>query len=309
MSALLDVILPVFLIIALGYGAARFGAISAGGIDGIMTFAQSFALPILLFKSIAALDLSLAYNLGLMASFYIGAFACFALCYGTARYGFARPRTDSVAIGFAGYFSNTLLLGLPITENAYGPQALAGNFAIISIHAPLLYSFGITMMVLVKSGGLRAGMARNILRSIVSQPLVIGIICGFAVNFLHINLPHYADTAVQMIARSGIPAALFGLGGVLHRYRIAGDLGLIALVTVAALIVHPAIAYALGVWVFHLDRDALRSVTITAAMAPGVNTYMFAHLFGVGQRIAASAVLIGTGAAIVTTWGWLHILP
>ena len=81
MSALLDVILPVFVIIALGYAAARFGAISEGGFDGMMTYAQSFALPVLLFKSIAAIDLSAAYHVGLMASFYIGAFVAFGFCF------------------------------------------------------------------------------------------------------------------------------------------------------------------------------------------------------------------------------------
>ncbi len=309
MSALLDVILPVFVIIALGYGAARFGALTEGGVDGMMTYAQSIALPVLLFKSIASIDLSAAYHAGLMASFYIGAFAAFGVCFAVARYGFGRPATDSIAIGFAGYFSNTLLLGIPITENAYGPAALAGNFAIISVHAPLLYSLGIMAMVLAQSGGLRASLGRQIARNILTQPLVIGIFCGFAVNLSGLTLPQFGTSAIYMIARSGIPAAVFGLGGVLFRYRPEGDAGLIALVCAAALVVHPAIAYGLGRGVFHLDRDALRSVTVTAAMAPGVNAYMFAHMFGVGKRVAASSVLFGTAACIFTTWGWLHILP
>lgn len=308
MSALLDVILPVFVIIALGYGAARFGALTQGGVDGIMTYAQSFALPVLLFKSIAAIDLSAAYDWGLMSAFYIAAFAAFGFCYAVARFGFGRGTRDSIAIGFAGYFSNTLLLGIPITENAYGAQALAGNFAIISVHAPLLYSFGIGAMVLTQ-GGSALGLARQIGRTIVTQPLVIGLICGFAVNLSGLALPHFGTTAIEMIARSGIPAALFGLGGVLFRYRPQGEFGLIATVCCAALILHPALAYSLGRWAFHLDRDALRSVTVTAAMAPGVNAYMFAHLFGIGKRVAASSVLFGTALCILTTWAWLHILP
>lgn len=308
MSALLDVILPVFVIIAIGYGAARFGVISDGGIDGIMTFAQSIALPILLFKSIAAIDLSAAYNIGLIAAFYGGAFAAFGFCLCVARFGFRRAWPDSVAIAFAGYFSNTLLLGLPITENAYGADALAGNFAIISIHAPLLYTFGISVMVLAQSDG-STGLIGASIKKILTQPLVLGIICGFVANLSGLGLPQFTTTAIDMIARAGIPAALFGLGGVLFRYRPEGDAGLIATVCVAGLILHPAIAYGLGRGVFHLDRDALRSATVTAAMAPGVNAYMFAHLFGVGKRIAASALLIGTGVSILTVWGWLHILP
>ena len=75
MSALLDVILPVFLVIGFGYAAVRANLLSEPAVDGLMRFAQNFAVPCLLFRSIAHLDLSAAYDLGLMASFYTGAFA------------------------------------------------------------------------------------------------------------------------------------------------------------------------------------------------------------------------------------------
>lgn len=311
MSALLDVILPVFLIIALGYGAARMGAITPAGVDGIMSFAQSFALPMLLFKSIAAIDLSAAYSAGLMLSFYIGAFASFALCFATARWVFVRPAPDAVAVGFAGYFSNSVLLGIPITQNAYGAEGLAGNFAIISIHAPLLYSLGILAMVLAqaKGGQGAAALARKTAGTILRQPLVIGILCGFAVNLGGISLPQFAATGVDFMARAAIPAALFGLGGVLLRYRPNGDTGLIGVVTFASLMLHPVIAYSLGRFVFDLNVDALRSVTLCAAMAPGINAYVFANLFGVGRRVAASAVLVATALSILSIWAWLNILP
>ncbi len=313
MSALLDVILPVFLLIGAGYLAARFGALSASAVDGIMTYAQSFALPVLLFRAIATLDLSAAYNIGLMASFYIGAFASFAAIFAAARWGFGRNLPESVAAGFAAYFSNTLLLGVPITERAYGAEALAGNFAIISIHAPLLYTCGIVAMVLAQAKDTPAqgaiALAQSAVKNIFTQPLVIGILCGFALNLSGLPMPNVLDSATEMLARSGIPAALFGLGGVLLRFSPQGEARLIALVVAASLILHPAITYALGRGIFALDTAALRSATLTAAMAPGVNAYMFAHMFGLGRRVAASAVLIGTAGALVSVWVWLHILP
>ena len=313
MSALLDVILPVFLLIGAGYLAARFGALSASAVDGIMTYAQSFALPVLLFRAIATLDLSAAYNIGLMASFYIGAFASFAAIFAAARWGFGRNLPESVAAGFAAYFSNTLLLGVPITERAYGAEALAGNFAIISIHAPLLYTCGIVAMVLAQAKDTPAqgaiALAQSAIKNIFTQPLVIGILCGFALNLSGLPMPNVLDSATEMLARSGIPAALFGLGGVLLRFSPQGEARLIALVVAASLILHPAITYALGRGIFALDTAALRSATLTAAMAPGVNAYMFAHMFGLGRRVAASAVLIGTAGALVSVWVWLHILP
>ena len=312
MNALIDVILPVFLLIGFGYAAARAKVLSEPAIDGLMRYAQNFAAPCLLFKSIATLDLSGAYETGLMLSFYIGAFISFAVGVAGALLIFQRPLTDAVAIGFACLFSNALLLGLPITERAYGTAALTGNYAIISIHAPLFYGFGIAMMEWAKArgGGLSPlALGRKILRAIALQPLVIGIVAGFAVNLSGLPLPDAAMSAVVMLAGTAIPTALFGLGGVLVRYRPEGDRATIAMICACSLILHPALTYALARWGFGSSTDSLRSAVVTAAMAPGVNAYMFANLYGVAKRVNATAVLVATALSIVTIWGWLHILP
>jgi malonate transporter and related proteins len=302
----------VFLVIGCGYVMARAAWMDAPAIDGIMRYAQNFAAPMLLFKSVAALDLTQAYDPGLMLSFYIAAFTAFGVGVAGARFLFHRPAADCVAIGFACLFSNSLLLGLPITERAYGAAALAGNFAIISIHSPLFYAAGISCMELVRARGLGLSprvLAAKVLRAIASQPLVLGIIAGFAVNLSGLPLPGVAQSAVNMIAASAIPAALFGLGGVLIRYRTEGDRATIGMICGISLILHPGLAYVLGRFVFDLDTAALRSVVMTACMAPGVNAYVFANLYGVAKRVNASAVLVATALSIVTIWGWLHILP
>jgi hypothetical protein len=288
------------------------GHIGEGGIDGLMRFAQGFALPLLLFRSVATLDLSRAFDAGLLLSFYVGAFSGFAAGFAGARRLFSRPTTDAVAIGFACLFSNSLLLGVPITERAYGAQALTGNFAIISIHAPLFYAFGITAMELARAHGLAlpvATLSRQIVTAIAVQPLVIGIAAGFAVNLTGLPLPRIAAAAVDLVVAAGIPTALFGLGGVLYRYRPEGDAATVAMICTVGLMLHPAVTWLLATQVFDLDRDALRSAVVTAAMAPGVNAYLFAHLYGVARRVAATAVLAGTALSIPTVWFWLHVLP
>jgi malonate transporter and related proteins len=311
-SALLDVILPVFIVIGFGYVASRWLGFREAAVDGVMQFAQGFALPLLLFASIARLDMGRAYDAGLMLSFYIGAFSGFAAGFLAGRYLFKRPVTDSIAFGFCGLFSNSLLLGLPITERAYGAGALEGNIAIISIHAPVFYAFGITLMELARSHGLglSAGtLARQVARAILTQPLVIGILCGFVVNLPGCPCPGIAWSAIDMVIAAALPAALFGLGGVLHRYRPEGDLRAIAVLSAVSLGLHPAITWVLATQVFDLDTAALRSAVLTAAMAPGVNAYVFANLYGVAKRVAASTVLIATGLSIASTWVWLQVLP
>lgn len=312
MSALLDVILPVFIVIGFGYVAARWLGFREASVDGVMHFAQGFALPLLLFASIARLDLSRAYDLGLMVSFYVGAFAGFAAGFFAGRLLFSRPVTDSIAFGFCGLFSNSLLLGVPITERAYGPGALEGNFAIISIHAPVFYAFGITLMELARSHGLGLSapvLARQVARAILTQPLVIGILCGFAVNLSGLPLPGIAWSAIDLVIAAALPAALFGLGGILCRYRPEGDARAIAVLSAISLILHPGLTSLIATQVFALDDAAIRSAVLTAAMAPGVNAYVFANLYGVAKRVAASTVLVATGLSIASVWVWLQVLP
>ena len=81
----------------------------------------------------------------------------------------------------------------------------------------------------------------------------------------------------------------------------------IAYVCAISLILHPAIVWALGSMA-GLSTGQFRSAVLTAAMAPGVNTYVFANIYGVAKRVAASAVLLATGLSIGTTWVWLTLL-
>ena len=297
MQALLEVVLPVFVILGFGYAAVWRGWFADSGVSALMVYTQTFAIPCLLFRAIADLDLGQAFDARLLLPFYVGALTCFFLGVAAARAIFRRPWPDAVAIGFCCLFSNSVLLGLPITEQAYGTDALAGNYAIIALHAPVCYAVGLTAMEIVRAGGagMRAAM-RSILHAVFRNALVIGIVAGFAVNLSAVELPASIESAVDLMARSALPAALFGLGGVLYRYRPEGDAATIAFVCVVSLIVHPAIVLGLAT-AMGLGLDGMRSAVLTAAMAPGVNSYIFANLYGVARRVAASSVLVATAGS------------
>lgn len=309
MQALLDVILPVFFVVGLGYAVVWRKVFSTVAVDGLMTYTQNFAIPCLLFMALIKIDLGQAYSFRLMGSYYIGAASGFALGFLGARYIFKRSAEDSVAIGFVSLFSNSVMMGLAITERAYGVDALVANFAIVSLHAPFCYFVGITAMELAKSDGDSiAQVAQNVGKSMMKNALFIAILLGLLVNITDVALPKAFLEGTNMVATTALPAALFGMGGVLYQYRPEGDFGAIAWVVGISLLVHPAIVWSLG-QLWDLSISELRSAVLTSAMAPGINCYIFASMYNRAKRVAASGVLIATALSVLTIWCWLQVLP
>lgn len=309
MFDVLAVVLPVFIVLAFGYSAVWSNVITNDHIDALMKFAQTFAIPALLFRAISTLELQTSLNVPLLFSFYAGVTTAFIVGMLGARYLFGRTWEDCIAIAFCCFFSNTLLLGLPITERAYGPDGLVGNYAIIAFHAPFGYMVGITAMELVRAKGAPAShLPKKVAKAMFSNAIVVGVLLGFIVNFTGFTLPAIFTDPVDIIGRAALPVALFGLGGVLFRYRPEGDMRVIAFVCLVSLGLHPLMVYVLGS-TSNLNTDALRSGLITAAVAPGANAYIFANMYGTAKRVAASSVLFGTVFSIITTTLWITLLP
>ncbi len=309
MGALLSVILPVFLVIGAGFAARRAGIVPPDLPDGLMTFAQKFAIPCLLFRAVSDLAVRDFVNLPLLSTYYGVGLVVFALGVAMARWIFRRGWEDAVAIGFACLFANTVLLGLPISERAFGPGSLTANYTIVAFHAAFCYGVGITTMEVLRAGG-TLGLAQmgRILRAMFSNGIILGITAGLIVSVTGLPVPDVVNDAADMLALAALPAALFGLGGILTRYRPEGDVPTILAVCAVSLIVHPALAWGVA-QMAGLPLGDLRAAVLTAAMPPGVNAFLFAAMYARALRVAASSVLVATGASVLTVWIWLLILP
>lgn len=302
-------VLPVFLLLAAGYGAVRAGYLPGGIADALNAYAVRLAVPALLFKAIAGLDFGEAFQPGMLVAFYAGALASFAAGLFGAHRLFGRRPGEAVAVGFSAMFSNTVLLGLPILERAYGHDALPPGYAIVALHAPMLYIVGIVAMEAMRRDGSTPGdAARAAAKAILGNALMFGILAGAAVNLSGMPLPEPVAAAVSMLAASAIPAALVGIGASLTRYRISDELPETLMVSALTLLLHPAIAFALTYWVFGLPVEYVRAAVVIAAMPPGMNVYVFALMYDRAVSLSASAILVATALSVITVTAWLALL-
>ena len=302
------IIIPVFIIIALGYLTTLVKFLKISEIQILTKFAQNIALPCLLFVNIYQLDLVSVFSLNLLLTFYISAGISFIIGILGGYYFFLKSLTNSIPIGFCCLFSNSLLLGLPITELAFGTEALKTNFIIVAFHAPFCYLLGISAMEISINGNKNLLTAyKKILKSILSNALTVGIILGFLFNVSHLPIPYFLIDALKLLSTAGIPIALFALGGVLTQYKekVINSLPYSIMIAVISLFIQPLLTIYFGRNIFIITEEELRSAIITAAMAPGVNAFIFSNMYQRSIEIAASSVILCTAISIFSCAAWI----
>ncbi len=305
---ILDVVAPIFLVVGAGYFSVKLEMTSAELIDQLMKFAIQFAIPCLLFQATSGIDLAAAFDWRMMLAYYAAAILSFVATFFCVRYFFRRRPGEAVAIAFAALFSNLVLLGLPISERAWGSASLAPNYALVSVNAPICYLIGITAMELLRADGRTASeTSRIVIKAMFRNSLMIGIGLGFIVNLSGVGLPVPLTAAIDLLARASLPVALFALGGVLTRYTVSRSLGEAGFVSVLSLIVQPAITLFLGLQL-QLPAATTKSIVLMSAMAPGLNAFLFASMYNRGLDVAASTILLSTMVSVFTVSAWLVIL-
>ncbi len=206
-------------------------------------------------------------------------------------------------------FTNTVLIGIPIVQRAYGDAALTTVFSIIAFHAPMLITIGMLVMELVRRDGapLHKSLCVALVR-IVQNPLLWGVALGLLANRFGVKLPEPGMAFLDMMSAAVLPAALFGLGGALNEYRVSESWVQASVMSVFKLIIHPTIAYVLMIHVLHVPLEIARYGILLAAMPTGINAYVFATYYDRAVNVATNVVLISTVASVLTVTAWLYIL-
>lgn len=305
MDVTLQVVLPIFGLIAAGYGLARSPLLSPDGVRGITTFVFYFAIPCLLFRSISkGTDLSQAEWAVPMA--YFGAallLGLLALLF--RRLFFGRGFEQGVLFAMGAGFANTVMLGLPLVFTAFGEEGLVPILLIIAFHSIVL--IGVPTVLLEIARGRKAGAwatVRTTILSLASNPVILALLVSLAWRAGGWEQPALMQRTIDLAAGGATPAALFALGASLTGYRIAGDLREGMSLVAFKLLGHPLLAWLLC-HLFGVSPLATAVVTLTAALPIGVNVFVLAQQYDVAVRRVASAIVLSTALSIVTVAGLL----
>ena len=299
----LTALIPVVLLIAIGFMAGRAGWIRAAATKDLSNLVFMVLTPALLFRTMSTVHVE-QLDFKPVAMYFVGAIVLFG-----AIFVWQRGTCRAAVLALGAIFSNTLAIGTPLVGLAYGDAGLVTLFTLISVHALVLLTLATVVLELAvareeaaagKGGGRHMmltvlGAVRNGIIHPVPLPIIVGLL--FAQTGL--VLPGVVDRPLQLLGNAFGPLALVLVGVTLTNVRVGqqlkGALGL----TLAKNLVMPALVALLCV-ATGLSGLPLTVMIVAASLPVGANVFMFSQRYGVAEDLITASVAVSTATGLLT---------
>ncbi|WP_053720335.1 AEC family transporter [Saccharothrix sp. NRRL B-16348] len=308
MNAVLAGFATLVAVIAVGWTAGRARVLGEGAAGVLSRLSYFIATPALLLLTLAEADPAVLLSTTLVATAG-SAVVCALLYLAVARWRW-RPRAGHLATGaLASSYVNAGNLGVAIAVYVLGDASLVAPVLLFQVL--VLAPIGLTVLAASRDPGQDAPTRTRLLTQPLRTPLVIGCALGLALAAVDWMPPAPVLRPVELLADLAVPAALLAYGASLHgapRPASGGTAGQVWLVVALKTVVQPALAYAAGRWVVHLDDPSLLAVTIAAALPTAQNVFVYATAYDRGAELARDVVLLTTVLSVPVLTGIAVVL-
>ncbi|WP_335949196.1 AEC family transporter [Salipiger bermudensis] len=302
MLAPLLTLLPIYLLILLGFGVIKSKLVAPEVLPQLSRFMLIVCVPVLIFSAVASAgDLTqfnwrfiLVYALASLATLTLVRFALNKL------FGYGPGQSWVAALGSS--VPNSVFLGYPITMIVL-PDVADRLFAwIMVVENMVIIPLALTLGdVLSRQRGLPASQAMlHTAKTTLQNPTVLGLLAGLAFGATGLVLAEPLDKTRSMIVAAAPLISLFLVGGNVARSRLDEVDPPVFLVAGAKLLLHPVLVFGALSLFTAMSEDEIRGATLFAAM-PMFTLYVIFAARHRAERLASSSVVLSTviGAATV----------
>ena len=305
----LNLSLPFFGLIGLGFMCGRLMRIPEEGLRWMNFFIVYVALPALFINLISVTPFAQLKNWPFVLSTTLSTYIAFTLAFtiGIAATG-GKIREATIA-GVGGAYANVGYMGPGLTMAALGPASTVPTALIFVFDSMLLFALVPFMMAL--GGGQKASVLatiRLVVTRIVTHPFNIATAIGVAMAYYQAVPPPPVAKMLTFLQNAAAPSALFVMGVTIalrEVRRLAPELPAILAVK---LILHPLIVWSVLSWVGDFGREWTFTAVLMAALPPALNVFVMASQYQVYVERASSTILIGTLASVATVTALLYAI-
>ena len=297
-----NAVLPMCLVMALGYGTRRLGWIRREEISAINKIAFRIFLPCLLYYNVYCSDLSGSFDPLLMAYAVGGVLLTFGLSLGYTLLTEKLPERRGVMI--QGMFrSNYVIMGIPVAAALLGADQLGTVSILIAVVVPLFNMLSVVVLEVFRG---QKPKPLHILGQIAKNPLVIGSVLGILTLAAGIRLPHILEQTIQNISAIASPLQLFLLGAFFQFSGLKTYRRELVTVSAAKLIVSPGLFLGLGA-LLGFRGVAFVSLIGVFASPTAVNSFTMAQQMGGDAELAGDIVVTTSAVSILTMFLWIFL--
>lgn len=303
---ILTIVIPVFLVIALGYALRRVGLIDNAFLFQINRLVYFIALPLLLFYEIGRADFFANFNASLVLGSSLVIALGFALSYGYAALRRYPPEARGT-FSQGAFRGNLAYIGLAIVFNAYGSEGLTRAGILMGFLVPVLNFFAILALLLPHRTDHSDQGIKFWMRQLLLNPLILASFAGILWSFLHLPMPVILDRTLRIATGMSLPLALIAIGGSFSLDKLRGDLIKAFFATGIKIIWLPMLA-ALVLVGLGVEGQELAIGVLFAGTPAATATYIMAHQMKGDAELAGAIVMLSTLLSALTYTVALFIL-
>lgn len=301
MIDILNLAIPYFGLIMVGYACGRIKGLPEAGLAWMNFFLLYVSLPALLFGIMARTPFDELNNPPFLIATTLGTMLAFALALVVGKFvGRLRLREATIA-GLAGAYGNVGYMGPGLALAIFGDKAAAPTALIFCCDSIFLFTIVPLMIELTDRDHPSLVHALGVTaRQIVLNPLIMSACLGALAAAFHVKFPVALNNTLQFLQNAAAPTALFALGVTVALRPFDRVPWEVPSVIAVKLLIHPLIAFGLLLAFGPFAQPWAATAILMAALPPALNVFVMARQNDTWIEPASVAVLIGTFASIVT---------
>lgn len=297
-----NVVVPLFLMLVLGYSLKQIRVYDEHTISGMNQLVFKVFLPLLLFINIYQTDVAGVFDLKLMLVAVLGVLGSFFMTWLIIAWIEKDNRKRGVLI--QGIFrSNFVIFGIPVTTSLFGGEATGAAALLVAVIVPIFNMLSVVILEIYR--GSRINVPK-ILKGIITNPLIIGSVTGLLCLLLHIKIPLVLEKTISDLSKVTTPLALVILGGSFTFSSMKGNVKQIAIGVLGKLVIVPVIclSFALLIGIRGVGLAILMSIF---ASPTAVSSFSMAKQMDGDADLAGHLVVLGSMLSVVTIFVWIFI--
>ncbi len=295
---LLSSVLPVFAVVAIGYGVGWAGLFAAAEAAALNRYVFFIAMPVLGFRLLGRADFG-AFDWSVLAAYAGVECVIYVFAYLVARRLFRRGVRESVLIAMACMFANHVFFVLPIAVELIGEAATVPIIGVVTVDAVVFYTGTMLLLEAIGEGGVAMAFAR-VARNIVRNPQILAMAGGIAVGLSGYAFAPGIELFTRFVADTAAPVSLFALGVVLSGLKGPEGYGPAVAIAATKLVVLPALMIAAISLVHDVSADWRAPMLMVAAGPVGAMPFVLALQYDVPPAAVARALVISTLGSLLT---------